>query len=83
MSDLRESGAFEQDADCVILLHRSREVDKSNNSIPTLAYVAKNRNGACGYARLLFQPFYTRFVSISENEFQALVDNRKEAPKLL
>lgn len=83
VSDLRESGAFEQDADCVILLHRSREVDKSNNSIPTLAYVAKNRNGACGYARLLFQPFYTRFVSISENEFQALVDNRKEAPKLL
>lgn len=83
VSDLRESGAFEQDADCVILLHRSREVDKSNNSIPTLAYVAKNRNGECGYARLLFQPFYTRFVSISENEFQALVDNRKEAPKLL
>ena len=83
VSDLRESGAFEQDADCVILLHRSREVDKSNNSIPTLAYVAKNRNGSCGYARLLFQPFYTRFVSISENEFQALVDNRKEAPKLL
>lgn len=83
VSDLRESGAFEQDADCVILLHRSREVDKSNNSIPTLAYVAKNRNGACGYARLLFQPFYTRFVSISENEFQSLVDNRKEAPKLL
>ena len=83
VSDLRESGAFEQDADCVILLHRSREVEKSNNSIPTLAYVAKNRNGACGYARLLFQPFYTRFVSISENEFQALVDNRKEAPKLL
>lgn len=83
VSDLRESGAFEQDADCVILLHRSREVDKSNDSIPTLAYVAKNRNGSCGYARLLFQPFYTRFVSISENEFQALVDNRKEAPKLL
>lgn len=83
VSDLRESGAFEQDADCVILLHRSREVDKSNNSIPTLAYVAKNRNGACGYARLLFQPFYSRFVSISENEFQALVNNRKEAPKLL
>lgn len=83
LSDLRESGTFEQDADCVILLHRSRAVEKSNNSIPTLAYVAKNRNGACGYARLLFQPFYSRFVSISENEFQALVNNRKEAPKLL
>ena len=83
LSDLRESGTFEQDADCVILLHRSRAVEKSDNSIPTLAYVAKNRNGACGYARLLFQPFYSRFVSISENEFQALVNNRKEAPKLL
>jgi hypothetical protein len=47
-----------------------------------LAYVAKNRNGACGYARLLFKPYFSKFVSINDDEFQTLVKNKKEAPKI-
>lgn len=62
LADLRESGSFEQDADQVILLHRERVTDAEKTNIPTVAYVAKNRNGACGYANLSFLPQYARFI---------------------
>ena len=62
LADLRESGSFEQDADQVILLHRERVTDAEKTNIPTVAYVAKNRNGACGFAKLSFLPQYARFI---------------------
>jgi replicative DNA helicase len=61
LSDLRESGQIEADADVVLLLHRPEYYDP--NDRPGLAelIVAKNRNGATGDVRLLFQRWCTRF----------------------
>lgn len=62
IADLRESGAFEQDADEVWIIHRERAKDASETGIDTDLMVQKNRNGACGTAKLLFQPQFIRFV---------------------
>jgi replicative DNA helicase len=64
MSDLRESGAIEQDADVVMLLHRPEYYDENDH--PGLAEldIAKNRNGAVGTARLEFRKSITKFNSL-------------------
>lgn len=62
IADLRESGAFEQDADQIWILHRERAQSADETSIPTELIVAKNRNGACGKVDLFFQPQFIRFV---------------------
>jgi len=61
MADLRESGAIEQDADVVLLVHRPDYYDP--NDQPGLAeiIVAKNRNGATGTAKLQFRKEVARF----------------------
>ena len=68
LSDLRDSGAIEQDADTVILLYREDYYDddgeklySKQNSKAELR-VAKNRNGRTGNCNLTFQREYTRFV---------------------
>lgn len=70
LSDLRESGAIEQDADVVMFLHRERPEDDegesaANELTPVEVHVAKQRNGPQGEARLLFHGAYTRFESQS------------------
>lgn len=63
LSDLRESGAIEQDADVVIMLSRPKdEGDTHQVAAPTMdCYVHKNRNGEVGDCRLSFIPQITRF----------------------
>ena len=67
LSDLRDSGAIEQDADTVILLYREDYYDENKlyNSSDSKAElrVAKNRNGRTGICALTFQREYTRFVN--------------------
>lgn len=63
LSDLRESGALEQDADIVIFLYRPNQ-DKDTNLITV--EVAKNRNGAQGKAELNFIKEYMRFENLAE-----------------
>lgn len=53
LSDLRESGALEQDADVVMFIHRDERV--------TELIVAKNRHGGCGSVPLVFRGELTRF----------------------
>jgi len=65
MSDLRESGAIEQDADVVMLLHNEDyyhrgEADYQPSNITELI-IAKQRNGPTGIVPLTFLPEYTRF----------------------
>jgi replicative DNA helicase len=72
MSDLRESGSIEQDADVVMLLHREdyyRREDESsqNNKEDNVAEViiAKQRNGPTGTIKLSFNSQITRFNTLS------------------
>ncbi len=68
MSDLRDSGAIEQDADAIILLHRDDYYNPSDNSeggIPMAkAIIAKNRHGAPGTVNLSWYGSYFKFVSV-------------------
>lgn len=63
LSDLRESGAIEQDADVVMFIHREEYYDKENPEVKNKATIsiAKQRNGPTGDVSLLFQGSTTRF----------------------
>ena len=65
LSDLRESGAIEQDADVVIALYRDGYYNKECSN-PNLAeaIILKNRKGATGTIELLWLPEYTSFQSV-------------------
>jgi replicative DNA helicase len=67
MSDLRESGAIEQDADVVLLLHREGYYRREDPNIQNIAelIIAKQRNGPTGDIKLNFNQQYTRFANLS------------------
>ncbi|MGP5098375.1 replicative DNA helicase [Brachybacterium alimentarium] len=56
VSDLRESGAIEQDADCIVLLHADKELHPGS----LFMKVGKNRQGATGSFELAFEGHYAR-----------------------
>jgi replicative DNA helicase len=68
LSDLRESGALEQDADVVVLIYRddvyNREPNNENAGIAELI-VAKQRNGPTGIVKLAFLREQTRFANMA------------------
>ena len=68
LSDLRESGAIEQDADVVIFLYRPAVYDKEDQDLKGLAYliVAKQRNGPTGRVTATFIDTYARFDNHQE-----------------
>jgi replicative DNA helicase len=72
LSDLRESGAIEQDADMVIFIYRPEyyniEQDEAGNSLQGLAeiHIAKHRNGALDVARLRYIGHLAKFTDLNE-----------------
>ncbi|HEX6887456.1 MAG TPA: replicative DNA helicase [Candidatus Nanopelagicales bacterium] len=66
MSDLRESGSLEQDADMVILLHREDAYEKESPRAGEADFiVAKHRNGPTATITVAFQGHYSRFVDMA------------------
>jgi replicative DNA helicase len=62
LSDLRESGSIEQDADVVLMLHRDWEYTANEeNKYKAILKVAKQRNGPTGTVNLVFEMDYSRF----------------------
>ena len=69
VSDLRESGSIEQDADMVILLHREDMYDKeSPRAGEADLIVAKHRNGPTKTIELAFQGHYSRFANMAPSD---------------
>ena len=65
LSDLRESGAIEQDADIVMFLHReSYYNDDGDNHNLAECIIAKNRHGETGTVELQWIPEFTTFTSV-------------------
>ena len=64
MSDLRESGSIEQDADVIVLLHRDNYYDPDKDNTAELI-IAKQRNGPTGVVKLTFLSHFMRFESLA------------------
>ena len=68
LSDLRESGAIEQDADVVMFIYRDDYYNKdSENKNIAEIILAKQRNGPIGTVNLVWLPQYTKFANMERN----------------
>jgi replicative DNA helicase len=69
LSDLRESGSIEQDADLVMFLYRDEyyNPDSDDQGIAELS-IAKHRNGPIGMVKLVFLPRFPKFAGMTRSE---------------
>ena len=68
LSDLRESGSIEQDADLVLMLYRENYYNLTTEKVvPAEVIIAKHRNGPLGIVKLSFQIDPTKFFNIFSN----------------
>ena len=63
LSDLRESGSIEQDADLVLMLHKSNKTNLDENILLTDLIIAKQRNGPTGTIQILFDKKRTKYIN--------------------
>jgi replicative DNA helicase len=70
LSDLRESGSIEQDADVVAFIHREEYYDRDNEDVKGKAeiIIAKQRNGPTGSIELAYLADFTRFENLAQDD---------------
>ena len=70
LSDLRESGSLEQDADIVAFLNREnyQDTEDTRDGVETQVIIRKHRNGELGIVKLWFEGAYTRFRDLAYRE---------------
>jgi replicative DNA helicase len=69
MSDLRESGAIEQDADLILMVYRDEYYNSGSPDVGTAeVLITKHRMGAIGEVRLAFQGEFSRFRDLATND---------------
>ena len=77
MSDLRDSGAIEQDADVVMFIYRedyyNRDIEPEKRDISEII-IAKQRNGPIGTVRLAWIPKYTKFGNLERKRAEREID---------
>ena len=70
LSDLRESGAIEQDADVVMFIYRDDYYNKDTKEMGVAEInIAKQRNGPIGIVKLAWLPDYTKFVNLERQNY--------------
>ena len=82
LSDLRDSGSIEQDADIVMFIHREEkygEENTKNNVVEIL--IEKHRNGPTGSVKLMFDDKKTSFVQVASDAFGDFTPPKIHAPE--
>ncbi len=85
LHNLRESGAIEQDADIVMLLHREKNEDQEQGTAhrsfdyPYILNIAKQRNGPTAKINLIFESQYTRFIDPIRHQLRNGNQNQEHA----
>ncbi|MDD5165357.1 MAG: replicative DNA helicase [Candidatus Pacebacteria bacterium] len=69
LSDLRDSGSIEQDADVVMFIHRESDADQGGRKEEAEILIEKHRNGPTGIAKLFFDSKKTTFMSMEKADF--------------
>jgi replicative DNA helicase len=79
LSDLRDSGSIEQDADVVMFIHRDDKVNKESER-PNIAeiLIEKHRNGPVGQIELYFDDKKTTFVTLEKSDFGAFENTTQD-----